>query len=101
MAKAKARKKYTNTGVRSTEFKVNTATQRRYTIVSPPKLWIRVQAKAKGKISVRALILGLLTRWLDGDIEHPKPDRIRACDDIPAYVAPGLAGYESETDAGV
>jgi hypothetical protein len=73
MAKAKARKKYTNTGVRSTEFKVNTATQRRYTIVSPPKLWISVQAKAKGKISVRALILGLLQRWIDGDIEHPKP----------------------------
>jgi hypothetical protein len=71
-------KKYTNTGQRSTEFKTNPGTVRRYAVVAPAKLWIRVQAKAKGSISVRALILGLLQRWVDGDIKHPKPSGHRA-----------------------
>lgn len=66
-------KKYTNTGKRTTDFKTNPDTERKYLVVAPAKLWISVLAKAKGKISIRGLILGLLSRWVDGDIEHPKP----------------------------
>lgn len=70
MAKAK---KYTNTGAYSREFTPPSLERARQYAVKdiPASLWIRVQAKAKGNISIRALILGLLKRWVEGDIEHP------------------------------
>lgn len=67
-------KKYTNTGGHSKAFTPpDRARSRQYALKDvPARLWLRVQAKAKTrKISIRALILGLLTRWLDGDIVHP------------------------------
>lgn len=67
----KRQKKYTNTGKQSRDFKANPETARHYMVVAPAKLWISVQAKAKGRISIRALILGLLSRWVKGDLVHP------------------------------
>jgi hypothetical protein len=70
------KKKYTNTGHRSTAFKTNPDTAWKYLVTGPARLGVKVRAKAKrDSISLRSLILGLLTRWVDGDIEHPKPER--------------------------
>lgn len=67
-------KPFTKTGGYSKEFTpADPARAKQYALAQiPPAFWRRVQSKAKGrKISLRALILGLLKRWLDGDIEHP------------------------------
>lgn len=78
--KAPAKRKNYKSGTRSTDFKVDERTQKKYLVVAPGKLWKRVQAKAKGVISVRALILGLLTDWVDGKIVYPRPEAITADD---------------------
>lgn len=46
----------------------------KYLVYGPRELGQEVKAKAKGKISLRGLILGLLRRWVTGDIQHP-PDQ--------------------------
>lgn len=53
----------------SKEFKPHGETGKRYLLDQiPAGLWARVRAKAKQEgVSLRALILRLLTEWLDGD----------------------------------
>lgn len=82
-------KKYTNTGGHSKAFTPpDRARSRQYALKDvPARLWLRVQAKAKArKISIRALILGLLTRWLDGDIDHPKVELCECVDPSPVLM---------------
>lgn len=43
----------------------------KYLLYAPRELGQSIKAKAKGKISLRGLILGLLKRWVEGDIQHP------------------------------
>jgi hypothetical protein len=88
------------TGKRSAEFALAGREPKRYVVVSPARLWIRVQAKAKGKISLRALILGLLSRWLEGDIVHPltaEPCRCQNPDFTCEGVCRSCGGYVQRT----
>jgi hypothetical protein len=66
------KRRYRGSGKRSTEFGGSRdANAKRYLVVAPPGLWQKVTRQAKGRISIRALILGLLARWVAGDIVHP------------------------------
>lgn len=55
----------------SKEFKPHGDTGKRYLLDQiPAGLWTRVRAKAKQEgVSLRALILRLLTEWVDGSVE--------------------------------
>ena len=58
----------------SRDFKPHGNTGKRYLLDDiPAGLWTDVKAKAKRDgISIRALILSLLTKWRDADTEGPR-----------------------------
>jgi hypothetical protein len=59
----------------SREFPVNMETRKRYLLDDiPAGMWIAVRAKAKRDgLSLRALVLSLLARWLSGEIAMVAP----------------------------
>lgn len=61
-----AKREHFKSGGYSRDFTPNPQGHRRYLLDKVPvKFWLEVQAKAKReKVSLRALILGLLDRWL-------------------------------------